>query len=199
MPIRVIVKQIIFLLSGLLFSVFSYAQETLLVDNPHSNVRFEVGWEDFSMRTGEFKIFEGSIVTESRNDLSDAEFKFKVDASSVDVIADRLAGHIKSEKFLDVENYPEITYAAEGAKQLSDSTFLTKGMLTIHGVENEQEALIWIKGEKETRRGFIYGIQVSLTVNRTEFGLDWGSPRLAENIKIVGHLLYKMKPEETEE
>ena len=33
-------------------------------------------------------------------------FEITVDASSVDVIADRLAGHVKSDKFLDVENYP---------------------------------------------------------------------------------------------
>ena len=46
------------------------------------------------MRTGEFKIFDGSIVTDSREDLSNAVFELNVDATSVDVIADRLAEHI---------------------------------------------------------------------------------------------------------
>jgi polyisoprenoid-binding protein YceI len=155
-----------------------------------------VGWEDFSMRTGEFKVFEGTIETNSKDDLSNAVFTFKVDASSVDVIAERLAGHVKSDRFLDVENYPEITFSAKGAEQISDSTYLAKGKLTIHGVGKQQNVNIRVKGHKETKRGYIFGLEVSLVVNRTDFGLDWGSPRLAENIKLVGHLLYKLKVEE---
>jgi polyisoprenoid-binding protein YceI len=176
----------------------SFAQETWTVDNPHSNVRFEVGWEDFSMRTGEFKIFDGSIVTDSREDLSNAVFEFNVDVTSVDVIADRLANHIKSDKFLDVEKFPEITYHSNQATKTSDTTYLSKGKLTIHGVEKEQDVSIRVKGYKETKRGYIYGLEVSLVVNKNDFGLDWGSPRLADKISIVGHLLYKMKAKEEE-
>lgn len=189
-------KQLSLFILSLLFCFSSLAQETWQIDNPHSNVRFEVGWEEFSMRTGEFKIFSGTIVTNSREDLSNAVINFKVDASSVDVIADRLADHIKSDKFLDVEKFPEITYFSNEAKQTSDSTYISKGKLTIRGVEKEQDVLIWVKGFKETQRGYIFGLEVSLVVNRDDFGLDWGSPRLAEKIKIVGHILYKMKIEE---
>lgn len=174
------------------------AQETWVIDNPHSNLRFEVGWEDFSMRTGEFKVFDGSMVIQSRQDLSDAVFEFTVDAASVDVIADRLAGHIKSDRFLDVENYPEITYSAQEISKKSDSTYVSTGLLTIHGVEKAHDVSIWLKGSKETKRGEIFGLEVNLVVNRTDFGLEWGSPRLAENIIIVGHLLYKLKDEESE-
>jgi polyisoprenoid-binding protein YceI len=189
-------KQLSILVLGLFFCFTSFAQETWIIDNPHSNVRFEVGWEDFSMRTGEFKLFEGSIETSSRYDLSDAVIEFKVDASSVDVIAERLAEHVKSDKFLNVEKYPEITYSANNAIRTSDTTFVSKGKLSILGVEKEQDVLIEVKGSKETRRGYIYGLEVTLQVNRMDFGLDWGSPRLGESIKIVGYLLYKMKAEE---
>lgn len=180
------------------FCFASIAQETWIIDNPHSNVRFEVGWEDFSMRTGEFKVFSGSIVTDSKADLTNATIEFKVDATSVDVIADRLAGHIKSDRFLDVEKYPEITYSANQATKTGEDTYLSTGKLTIHGVEKEQTVSIKVKGAKETKKGFIYGLEVSLVVNRLDYGLDWGSPRLAEKIKLVGHLLYKLKTKEKE-
>jgi len=191
-------KQICLFLISFSFCWSSIAQETWTIDNPHSNVRFEVGWEDFSMRTGEFKIFDGTIVTDSREDLSNAAIEFTVDATSVDVIADRLAEHIKSDKFLEVEKYPEITYSSKQATKVADGTYLSKGKLTIHGVEKEQEVSIKVKGFKETKRGYIYGLEVSLEVNRIDFGLDWGKPRLAETITIVGHLLYKMKSEKKE-
>lgn len=189
-------KQINLFLLFLSFCWTSIAQETWTIDNAHSNVRFEVGWEDFSMRTGEFKTFDGTVVTDSREDLSNAAIEFIVDASSVDVIADRLAEHIKSDRFLEVEKYPEITYRSKQATKISDGTYLSKGALTIHGVENEQAVIVKIKGSKDTKKGLIYGLEVSLDVNRLDFGLDWGSPRLAETITIVGHLLYKLKTEE---
>lgn len=191
-------KQLCLLVVCLSFCFSSVAQETWNIDNPHSNLRFEVGWEDFSMRTGEFKIFDGSIVTDSREDLTNATIAFKVDATSVDVIADRLANHIKSDRFLDVEKYPEITFASNKATKTGDNTYVSKGTLTIHGVEKEQEVSFQVKGAKQTKKGYILGLEVSLDVNRTDYGLDWGSPRLAENIKLVGHLLYKLKIEEDE-
>lgn len=182
-----------------LISLSCFSQETWVVDNPHSNVRFEVGWEDFSMRTGEFKTFDGSIITESLDDLSDASIQFIVDATSVDVIADRLAEHIMSDKFLDVERFPEITYTSKSISLTSDSTYVSKGTLTVCGVEKEQDVSMRVKGFKETKRGNIFGIEVILNVDRNNFGLNWGSPRLADKIKIVGHLLYKIEEEEKKE
>ncbi len=189
-------KQFILVISILCFYISSFAQEIWVVDNPHSNLRFEVGWEDFSVRTGEFKTFEGLVETDSRDDLSNATFEFIVDASSVDVIADRLADHVKSDKFLEVEKFPEITFYSKGATRTSDSTYISTGKLTIHGVEKNQDVAIWVKGFKATKKGDVFGLEVTLIVNKKEFGLVWGSPRLAENIKLVAYLLYKMKKEE---
>lgn len=186
-------------IAGLLMCFTSLAQETWTVDNAHSNIRFEVGWEDFSIRTGEFKVFEGTITTPSKYDLLNATFYLKVDPNSIEVIAQRLSDQLKGDQFLDAAKFPEITYSSSGAKAISDSTSVTTGKLTIHGVEKEQDALIWVKGHKAGRRAEILAIQVSLTINRKDFGLDWGSPRLGETVKIVGYLLYQMKNEEEKE
>lgn len=187
------------ILFTLCLSFTSFAQENWSVDNPHSNLRFEVGWEDFSMRTGEFKVFSGSIVSNSREDLSDATFELTVDASSVDVIAERLAGHIKSDRFLDVENYPEITFFSNQATKTGDNTYTATGKLKVHGVEKDQEVSVKVKGSKKTDKGELLGLEVRLVVNKADYGLDWGSPRLADNIILVGHLLYKLKVEDEDE
>lgn len=184
------------LFAGFLFCFSTVAQETWTLDNSHSNIRFEVGWEDFSIRTGEFKIFEGNIKTTSKDDLLNAIFHLKVDPNSIDVIAGRLSDQLKGEKLLDTENFPEITFNSSNAKAISDSTYISKGKLTIHGVEKNQDVLVRVKGYKTTKRSNLLGLEVSLTLNRTDFGLEWGSPRLGEAVKIVGHLLYQMKIEE---
>lgn len=182
-----------------LFGLSCFSQEVWVVDNPHSNLRFEVGWQDFSMRTGEFKAFDGSITTTSLDDLSNASIQFIVDATSVDVIAEKLANHVKSDKFLEVEQYPEIIFTSDQVSSTSDSTYVSTGKLTICGVEKEQDVSIRVKGYKETKKGNIFGIEVTLVVDRQQFGLDWGSPRLANKIKLVGHLLYKAEEMEKKE
>lgn len=189
-------KQFNLFITSLLICFTSYAQETWTVDNAHSNIRFEAGWEDFSIRTGEFKVFEGNMVTKSRNDLSKAIFYLKVDPKSIDVIADNLSEQLKGERFLEADKFPEITFNSSEAMATTDSTYISKGKLTIHGVEKEQDAFIKVKGHKTGTRSHLLGIEVSLTINRKDFGLDWGGPRLGETVKIVGHLLYQMKIEE---
>ena len=180
----------------LIFYVTSFAQDTWNIDNAHSNINFEVGWEDFSVRTGEFKVFEGSVITNSDTDLSKATYYLKVDPNSIDVIADNLSEQLKGERFLEAEKFPEITFNSTGARKISDSTFVTTGKLKIHGVEKDQVVTLNFKGQKEGRRSLMMGLEVSLTFNRSDFGLTWGAPRLAETVYVVGHLLYKKRVEE---
>jgi polyisoprenoid-binding protein YceI len=189
-------KHFYLFIAGLLLGFTSFAQNTWTVDNGHSNIRFEVGWEDISIRTGEFKVFEGTITTTSKYDLSNATFYLKVDPNSIDVIAERLSEQLKGDQFLDAAQFPEITFSSSGAKANSDSTYISTGKLMIHGIEKEQDVLIWVKGHKPGRRSEMLGIEVSLKINRKDFGLDWGSPRLGETVKIIGYLLYQMKTEE---
>lgn len=185
-------KLFLFLLGSILGSSI-LGQQTWTLDNAHSNIRFEVGWQDFSVRTGEFKIFEGSIATDSINDLTRAVFQLKVDPASIDVIADRLAEQLKGERFLDVVKFPEITFNSLHVREVSDSTYIATGKLSIHGVEKDQEVYVRFKGQTKGSRAYIKGIEASLSLNRKDFGLDWGSPRLGETVKIIGHLLYQMR------
>lgn len=189
-------KQFQLLIAGILLCIISFGQETWTIDNGHSNIRFEVGWEDISVRTGEFKVFEGDIITDSKYDLANANFNLTVDPKSLDVIADNLSEQLKGERFLDAEKFPEITFNSKGAKAITDSTYISKGKLKIHGVEKDQEVAIWFKGHKTGRRAEMLAVEVTLTINRNDFGLEWGSPRLGEKVKIVGYLLYQMKTSE---
>ena len=189
-------KQFSLLILCLLFFMPSFAQETWTIDNAHSNINFEVGWEGFSVRTGEFKIFEGTLVTNSRDDLSGATFHLKVDPKSLDVIAERLSEQLRGEQFLDADKYPEITYDSHEATAISDSTYISKGKIKIHGVEKDQDVLVKVEGYKKEGRRQLFGLKVTLSLNRKDFGLDWGSPRLGDTVHITGYLLYQARNEE---
>ncbi len=189
-------KKLWFFVLGLMFYIPSFGQETWTIDNAHSNINFEVGWEDFSVRTGEFKVFEGSIISNSDNDLTKATFNLKVDPQSIDVIAPNLSEQLKGDRFLEADKFPEITFNSKGATAVSDSTYVTRGILKIHGVEKEQDVLIHYRGQKQGSRSYLLGLEVSLKFNKNDFGLTWGAPRLGETVKVVGYLLYNRRIED---
>ena len=148
------------------------------------------------MRTGEFKVFEGNLTTVINSDLTTATWYLKVDPASIDVIAPNLSEQLKGERFLDAAKFPEITFHSAGAKAISDSIYITSGKLNIHGIERDQEAMIHFKGQKKGTRSYLMALEVTLKLNRTDFGLTWGSPRLGETVKVIGYLLYQRRIEE---
>ena len=189
-------KHFLLLIFGACIGIGLSAQQIWKLDSGHSNIRFEAQWQDFSIRTGEFKTFSGTAMLDSLNDFTDAVFELSVDPNSIDVVADKLSDVLKGDKFLDTENYPEMRFTSTGAIRKSDSTYVSTGLLLVHGVEKEQEVFIRYKGKKQGRKSEIFGIEVTLQLNRSDFGLEWGSPRLGEKVKVVGHFLYLEEAEE---
>jgi len=116
------------------------------------------------VRTGEFKIFDGSIETESVDDLSNANIKFIVDAASVDVIAESTSRN----RF--------------HCKRLEEDT-------------RQPLCSDWQIDHLRSRKRSSSCIEVILDVDRTLFGLDWGIPRLGDQITLMGHLLYQEEKE----
>lgn len=167
------------------------AQKTWNLDNLHSNIRFEVGWEEFSVRTGEFKIFNGSMETSGIEDLSDASFELTVNPGSIDVIAERLNKTLRSETFLDTAKYKEITYKTSSIEKTSDSTYIATGTLDLHGIQQEEMAMIEKTGLSSRNGKHTMGIKVNLIINRKDYELIWGGDRLADQVEIIGYFLFR--------
>lgn len=160
-------------------------------DSMHSDIGFKVRHLMITSVRGSFGKFEVSVQADEE-DFKNAVINARIDADSIQTgVADRDA-HLKSADFLDVAQFPEITYSANGVRMKSNGEFELDGQLTIHGITR----LITLEGEfggivkdpyGQTKAGFT----VEGTLNRKDFGLTWsavteaGGVVVADNISFV--------------
>jgi polyisoprenoid-binding protein YceI len=89
---------------------------------------------------------------------------------------------LRSANFLDVENYPEITFTGGSLRIISQNDFLLTGDLTIRGVTHEVTLEVQYLGKWDTsywedgvdkgpitRAGFV----AKTKINRRDFGVSW--------------------------
>lgn len=92
--------------------------------------------------------------------------------------------HLRSPDFLDVENFPEITFKSRRVELVSENECVLTGDLTIRGVTCEVALSVrflgqwdtpWWEGNEDkgpkTRAGFV----AETSINRHDFGVSWNS------------------------
>lgn len=154
----------VFLMSG------AFAQTTWTLDKAHTKIGFVVTHMSVSEVEGNFKDFEGSIVSNSA-DFGGAEVKFSAQTASIDTDNDRRNEHLKSPDFFDAAKNPTITFAGTLVKD--GGKYKLKGDFSMHGVTKSVEFDVTYGGSIETGRGTKAGFKLSGKINRRDFGLVW--------------------------
>ena len=107
---------------------------------------------------GEFEIDMTTIIT---TDL-DGEYKGK------------LEGHLKSDDFFGVENFPSAKLVFTTVTPISENSYNVTGDLTIKGTTNPVTFEISIDGNKAT---------TSLKIDRTKYDIKYGSASFFDDLK----------------
>ena len=115
----------------------------------------------------------------------------EIAVSSINTNKKKRDDHLKSDEFLDVEKFPNITFKSKEVKGSGDDLQIV-GDLTIHGVTNEVTLDIDYGGSVtdpwgNNRSAFT----ASTEVNRKDFGMTWnkaleaGGFLVGDTIKIT--------------
>jgi polyisoprenoid-binding protein YceI len=144
------------------------------IDAAHSEVAFVVRHMVVAKVRGRFTQFQGEIV--SAADPSESTVSVTIDAASIDTSNEQRDGHVKSADFLDVENFPEITFRST-AVHILDGDLAINGDITIKGVTRPVTLRAESHGVAEgamgdTRAGF----SATADIDRTEFGVTFNGP-----------------------
>jgi polyisoprenoid-binding protein YceI len=120
---------------------------------------------------GHFKEYSGTIVT-AENPL-ESSVTATINATSIDTNNEQRDGHIRSADFLDVENFPEITFASTGLVAKGDD-FELQGNLTLHGVTKPVTLELEVSGiGPDAYGGTRFGFSAKTSVLRSEFGMSF--------------------------
>lgn len=165
-------KKLNTLLALLFLAGSTYAQTTWAIDKNHSKVRFTVTHMAISEVDGNFKDFDGSIVSKAE-DFNGADVTFTAKTASVDTDNEKRDGHLKSPDFFDAEKFPEITFKGTLAKD--GGKYKLKGDLTLHGVTKKVDFDVTYGGAIETGRGKKAGFKLTGKIDRKDYGLTWAN------------------------
>lgn len=146
------------------------------IDPAHSSVDFSVKHMMFTTVRGRFKDVKGTIEIDEQ-DPSRTRIEVEIAAASIDTgVADRDT-HLRSADFLDVGNYPAITFRStrvEGAIREEGKPFRIIGELTIRGKAAEVTLEATYLGSGKDPWGNIRsGAEASMKIDRRDWGLVW--------------------------
>jgi polyisoprenoid-binding protein YceI len=158
-----------------------YVTGTWTIDPIHSDVSFIVRHLGVSKVRGQFNDFTGEIVT-AENPL-DSQVNATITAASFHTRQEQRDNHVKSEDFLHVEEYPELTFTSTGVRHDGEN-FLLDGDLTVRGVTKPVTLNLEINGFGEGPGGPVVGISASTDISRKDFGVHGGGAGAMVSDKI---------------
>src|ERR1700733_3777256 len=100
----------------------NFISGTWEIDPVHSEVSFVVRHMVVSKVRGRFDRFGGTIITDE--DLARSSVNVTIDASSVNTNEPTRDNHVRSADFLDVENFPNITFVSTAVRSESGAYFV---------------------------------------------------------------------------
>ncbi|MFH9224881.1 YceI family protein [Streptomyces lydicus] len=102
------------------------------IDPMHSTVAAVAQHLGISSVHGRFTEFNGRI--EIAEDVEKSRVEAAIKATTIDTGNGMRDGHLRSEDFLNVEEYPEITYRSSGLEPAGPDRWTVHGDLALHGV-----------------------------------------------------------------
>ena len=162
---------------------------TWQIDPNHSLVEFSAKHMMITTVKGRFGKVSGTITVDERNrDRSSVEAE--IEAASIDTRTDQRDQHLRSPDFLDVENYPSITFRTrrvEGTSKEQGDEFRVIGDLTIRGTTREVTLDATYEGTgKDPWGGERVSFSATGKIDRHDFGLTWNQALEAGGV-LVGN------------
>jgi polyisoprenoid-binding protein YceI len=87
-----------------------------------------------------------------------------------------LRNHVLSDEFFDAENHPELSFTSSNVSLNDDGTAAVEGELTLRGTAKPVSATGSWEGPVETFGGPRISLELTATLDRGDWGLDWNAP-----------------------
>jgi polyisoprenoid-binding protein YceI len=146
------------------------------IDPAHTVAEFKVKHMMISNVKGRFSGVAGELVLDEA-DLTNSRVIATLDAGSINTGDPQRDSHLKSPDFLDVENFPTLSFGSTRITKRGDDGLVVEGELTIHGVT--KPVAFNVEGPtapgKDPWGKLRIGVFATAKINRKDFGLVWNA------------------------
>jgi polyisoprenoid-binding protein YceI len=148
---------------------------TYTLDPAHTRIGFVARHAMVTKVRGAFNEFEGTATLDGANP-ANSSAQVTISAASIDTRNAQRDEHLRSNDFLSMDEYPQITFSSTGARQVDDSAFELAGDLTIKGVTNQITVPFSFEGAAKDPFGNLrVGFEGAVTINRKDYGITWNA------------------------
>ena len=112
---------------------------TYTLDPTHTRIGFVARHAMVTKVRGSFNEFEGTATVDGSNP-ANSSVRVTIDAASIDTRNAQRDEHLRTNDFLALEQYPQITFVSTDIRQVDDTTFEVSGDLTIKDVTNRSRS-----------------------------------------------------------
>lgn len=155
------------------------------IDPAHTSIVFKVKHAGIGYVYGMFMEKRGSIQYVPSKP-SETSIDLTVDAKSVFTGVRKRDNHLRSPDFLNVKQYPKITFNSTSVKPLGDTGLQVTGDFTLHGITRSLTTTVKLTGSGKGPQGkFRRGFKTSFTINRMEYDVDYMPDALGKDVKII--------------
>jgi polyisoprenoid-binding protein YceI len=156
-------------------STLSDLSGTYVIDPAHTRIGFVARHAMVTKVRGAFNEFEGSAVIDG-SDFGRSTGQLIIQAASIDTRNEQRDAHLRSNDFLAMEQYPQITFIATDVRQTGATTLELTGDLTIRGVTNTVTVPFQFEGAATDPFGNLrVGFEGSAVINRKDYGITWNA------------------------
>jgi polyisoprenoid-binding protein YceI len=149
---------------------------TFKIDPDHFSIGFLVEHAGYGKTLGMFREGQGSFVyDEAEQTLHSGQVT--VQADSVFTNHDKRDGHLRSDDFLNADDYPEIRFKATDLTLNQDQEGTLTGELTLLGTTRTIELSVTINKTDRYPFGdnaYVLGASARGTIERSRFGMNYG-------------------------
>ena len=146
---------------------------TYTLDSAHTRIGFVARHAMVTKVRGQFNDFEGSGVVDA-SDFTKSTVTVIIQATSIDTRNEQRDAHLRSNDFLAMEEYPQITFTSTGIQQAGPTSVELTGDLTVRGVTNTVTIPFEFEGAATDPYGNLrVGFEGSVVINRKDYGVTW--------------------------
>lgn len=154
-------------------------------EGQHQFILFKISHLGYSWLHGRFNEFEGSFTFDADNP-QNSEVSVTVQTDSIDTNHAERDEHLRSEDFLDVEQYPEATFESTRVEMTGDRTAKVHGDLTLHGVTREVILDVEQIGYGEDPwGGYRMGFEGSTEIALDDFNINYDLGPASETLELI--------------
>jgi polyisoprenoid-binding protein YceI len=160
------------------------------IDTAHSEINLSVRHMMISTVRGRFEKFSGTVDFDQENP-ENTKVDVQIEAASINTREEQRDAHLRSPDFLNVEQYPYLTFKSKRVELINERQARLIGDLTIRDVTKEVVLDVVFNGLARSPFGTENaGFSASTVINRKDWGLVWnvaletGGVLVDEEVKI---------------